>query len=68
MSTQADKQRAYRIRKATGLQVYAIPVVPHDVINALIETGRLSPVDALDRAKVRFAIAGVVADFGQRWR
>lgn len=65
--TPAEKQRRYRQRRATGLQVYKIPVVPDAVITALLETGRISPIDALDRAKVEFAVAQVVADFAKRW-
>lgn len=64
----AAKQKAYRIRKATGVEIATIPYIPHEVINALLETGRITASDALDRAKVHFAIAGVVADFGHRWK
>ena len=68
MSSHADRQRAYRVRQATGEVVLAIPVDFNALAAAFIDAGRISERDALSRERVEAAVAALVVDFTDRWR
>lgn len=64
---QAEYQRRWRQRRAQGLAVLPICLPIYPVISALIESGRLTPAEALDRRAVEAACRDVLEDFARRW-
>ena len=44
-----------------------VPVPAYDVVQALIESGRLTVAEALDRQRVAHAVAEVVVDWATPW-
>lgn len=63
----ATRQARWRERQRKGRAIFRIEADHDSVLLALIETGRISEADALDRRKVEAALATVLADFGRRW-
>ena len=63
----AKKQANYRARQRAGVAVLRVPVPFADVVTALIEAGRLSPAEALDRRRVEVAGGEVFAEWSRRW-
>lgn len=64
----ARRQRAYRRRQATGEVVLEVTVGEHDVAAALVASGWLSPLVALDRHAVEHAIGAMLNDWAAAWR
>jgi hypothetical protein len=63
----ADRRRRYVRRQLAGVIVLQVPVSEHALAAALVASGRLSPAEALHRANLQAALAGVVGDFIERW-
>jgi hypothetical protein len=63
----ADRRARYARRQAQGLVVFQVEAHEHALASALMASGRLSPSEALHRANLQAAVAGVVADFIERW-
>lgn len=63
----ARKVAAYRARQRLGLAVLRVPVLQHDLAEALIEAGRLSPGQTLERAAVEHEVAELVHEWARRW-
>ena len=49
------------------LAVLKVPVPAYDIVQALIESGRLTVAEALDRQRVEHAIAEVVVEWAVPW-
>jgi hypothetical protein len=64
----AAKVKAYRARQRAGLAVLKVPVPSYDVVQALIESGRLTVAEALDRQRVEHAVAEVVVEWTAPWK
>ena len=62
MASPADRQRKYRKRQARGVGVYRVPA-RFDVVEALIESGRLTEAQALDTALVGEALASIAVEW-----
>jgi hypothetical protein len=67
VSSAADRQRAYKRRQRDGEAVLRVVVDEYALIDALIESGRLSEADGLDRSKVEAAAEEVLRDWVARW-
>ena len=69
MSTPAarKKQRAYRRRLACGKAVLKIEAPLYPLIQAMIVSGRLNEVEALDRCEVERQVGAIVEEWRQRW-
>jgi hypothetical protein len=67
----ADRKRArrrrYNRRQANGLVVLRIECCEHDLAEALMSSGRLSPEQALQRGELEHAVAELIGDFVIRW-
>ena len=63
MPGSADRQRRRRRRAAAGLVVLPVEVDEHAVAEALLASGRLDEVAALDRLRVAAAVGGLVAEW-----
>jgi hypothetical protein len=61
------KVRDYRIRKKHGLCVLKITAYEYGLLEYLIESGRLTVADALDRRRVEHAVSEVLAELAARW-
>lgn len=57
----------YKARQRRGLAVFRITALEFETVNALIESGRLTAGDALDRREVERAVAEVVFEWTARW-
>jgi hypothetical protein len=68
MTRNSAKVKAYRARQRAGLAVLKVPVPEYDVVQALIETERLSVGGALDRQRVEHAVAEIVVEWVRRWQ
>jgi hypothetical protein len=68
MSSAADRQAAYKARQRQGEAILAVRCNYHAVIEALLDSNRISESDALDRHKVEEAVADLVRDWALRWR
>jgi hypothetical protein len=69
MSTDAARRQAlYKHRRAAGEVTLRLVVDDYALIEALLDSNRVSEADALDRRKVEEAVALVVSDWIQRWR
>lgn len=62
MASPAERQRKYRKRQAKGVGVYRVPA-RFDVVEALIESGRITEDDALDPGIVGEALAGIAVEW-----
>ena len=58
---------AWRQRRRLGLCVLKVPVVEYDVVQALIEAGRLTPAGALNRLEVEHSVAVILNEWAQHW-
>ena len=58
--TNADRQRAYRQRRAEGIAVLPVAIDLDRVSECLVEAGLLLEWDATDREKIADAIAAAV--------
>jgi hypothetical protein len=67
MSNAAARQARSRARRKRGETVYRVIVCEHAVAEALIESGRLSPDEALRRDLVERALGSVLGDWATRW-
>ena len=65
--TAAERQRKYRRRCRDGAVVLrpAVPLYP--LVEALIQTKRISEQAALDRSEIDKAAAQLLIDFAERW-
>lgn len=63
----ASRQRRYRARQQAGTAVLRVPVPLFDVAEMMIESGRLTEDEALDRRRVEMAAGDVLADLARRW-
>lgn len=66
--TAAEKQRRYRRRQRRDLRVYKVEAPEHCVLSALLESGRLSEAEALDKRRVEKALSEIIIDFSKRWK
>jgi hypothetical protein len=69
----ARKQRAYRARLARsrrkrGEVVAKIVIEENPVVEALLESGRLTEAQALRRSLVEQALGRLIADWSRRWQ
>jgi hypothetical protein len=63
----ADRRLRYARRQAQGRIVLQVEVSEHAFAAALMASGRLTPDQAIHRANLQAAVAGVIADFVERW-
>lgn len=63
----AAKVRRYRARQRDGLVVLKIVVPEHAVAGFLIESGRLTDREALDRRRLEAAAGEALADLAGEW-
>jgi hypothetical protein len=63
----AERQRERRRRDARGLRVFHIEANEHDLAEAMIANGRLTPEQALRRSLVEGELAKLVTDWIARW-
>jgi hypothetical protein len=59
----AIRQRRRRERERRGEEVLRIPVRTNPVIEALLNSARLTEDEALDRRKVEEAVAAIIAEW-----
>lgn len=62
-----EKKRRQRARARLGQVVLRVVVHEHELIEALLETGRITERDALCRQNVEAAAAHVLKTFIARW-
>jgi hypothetical protein len=67
MTAKQRRQNHYRQRRRANLVLLPVPIDEFALANALIESGRLSIADALDRRRVSQVVSQLLADFTQRW-
>lgn len=67
MSAAAEKQRRYRQRLRTGAAVYRIEV-PAEVVEQLIEAGRLDERAALNDGEVAAELALLLVQWARIWQ
>lgn len=65
--TGALRQRRYRQRQHNGEVVLAVAVPEHAIAELMIESGRLTEDEALDRHLVEQAAAAVLVELARRW-
>ncbi|MDN3279099.1 hypothetical protein QWJ07_32880 [Frankia sp. RB7] len=67
-----QKRRARRLRyvhrQADGRIVLKVEIHEHDFAKALQRSTRLTAKQTLIRSELELALAGIVADFVERWR
>jgi len=63
----AAKVRRYRARQRAGLAVLKVTVPEFAIVEFLIESGRLTVAEAIDRRRVEHAAAEVLAELAARW-
>lgn len=63
MTTAAERQRIYRLRKREGLIALQVDV-PDTLSDALVELGRLHPADTECREALRAALEALLKDIG----
>jgi hypothetical protein len=68
VSSAAARQAAYKRRQRHGEAVLRLRADYFPLVAALLESGRLTEADALDRDQVESAIAEVVRDWVARWQ
>jgi hypothetical protein len=66
-SSAAARARRHRTREKRGEVVLRLPVVEHQVAEALLAFGRLDERAALDRGRVERALAAVLEQWAVRW-
>lgn len=66
-SVGAAKVARYRARQRAGLSVLRLIVPQHDCVSYLIETGRITPAEALNRLAVERAASDALVDLVRRW-
>jgi hypothetical protein len=62
------RQRQSRERRRRGEVAYRVVFREHEVIEALIRSGRLTEAATVDRQQVELALGGVVRDWALRWK
>jgi hypothetical protein len=67
VKTAADRQKVRRARRRNGVAVWRVAVEEYPALTALIEAGRLTEIEALDRHKAEAAAAEVFAEWCERW-
>jgi hypothetical protein len=63
----AANVRRWRARQRAGLIVLKVPALEYDLVQAMIESERLTPAAALDRRKVEQAAASILMEWAERW-
>jgi hypothetical protein len=63
-----ERSRRARARTRAGLVVFALEANEDAVVAALIESGKLSEAEALDRRKVNAALARMLGEWAAHWR
>ena len=53
------RRRRYRLRQAAGMACLRVEVSEHDLAEALLRSGRLTPEQALHRAEIEQAVASL---------
>lgn len=66
--TQAARTKRWRARRRHGIEVLRVAVPSFDLAAALIESGRLTVPQALERRAVEGAAAEVLMEWIDRWR
>jgi hypothetical protein len=62
------RQRHYRQRRAVGVTVLRVMVPRYDFVESLIESGRLTVAEALDRRLVERAAGEILESVTKRWK
>jgi hypothetical protein len=62
-----SRKRRFRRRQCNGQIVLRVEVSEHNLAQALISAGRLSPDQALCRHELEQATERVISDFVARW-
>ena len=60
-------RRTIALASVPVLPVLRVPVPFFDIVTALIEAGRLSPAEALDRRRVEAAGGEIFAEWSRLW-
>jgi hypothetical protein len=63
----AERVKRHRRRQRAGLAVFRVAVPEHAAVQALLQSGRLTPEAALDRRQVECALAEVFVEWSTRW-
>jgi hypothetical protein len=66
-SDRARKQRNYRRRQANGVAVLRIAVKHHELVEALIASGRMNDAEALDRGRVERQVGRLLDEWRATW-
>jgi hypothetical protein len=64
----ARKVKNYRARQRAGLAVLKVTVRHYDLVQMLIEAGRMTAEEALDRRRLEHVLAEAVDHWIKRWR
>lgn len=64
----ADRPRRWRRNQRRGVKVLDCAVQLHELVRMLIDSGRLSEAEALDRERVERELGRLVADVVARWK
>jgi hypothetical protein len=68
MTTKAQRQAKWRLRRKLGRRVLAVDVAEAELVDALIRSGRLSEDEALDDAAISREAALVIGEWSRLWR
>jgi hypothetical protein len=66
VATKAERQRQYRKRQARGVGVYRVPT-RFDVVEALIDAGRISEEESLDQVAVGDALSRIAVEWAVKY-
>ena len=62
----AERQRRRRERERRGEEVLRIPVRTNPVVEALLNSARLTEDEALDKLKIEAAVSQIIAEWAER--
>ena len=63
----STRKRRYRRRVRCGIKVLAVEVNYHRLVEALLESTRLTDTQALDQNMVAAEAAAVLGEWAERW-
>jgi hypothetical protein len=63
----AERQRRSRARRRRGRVILKVEADEFELVEALMQAGRLDERDGLNRARVEQAVARLISDWASRW-
>jgi hypothetical protein len=67
-SPDAIRSARYRARQHNGVRIFRLEADHDKLVTALLESGRLTEVQALSHARVEKELAAVLTAWAKRWR